>query len=179
MTTIPLHPPPANFTAAHALLGRLYLEHRDFLRRLLLGQAIPSRDVDDVVQEVFLAAWRRLECLVTPEQARPWLLVIGLNRARNYRKLSRHEREVFVGLGEDYPEQELPSSPDTLLQAMYGLFRLKRFLWKIGPRIRAVVMPYLEGRSIREIAEALGIKTKTAYARLHLAREHLKTLALA
>ncbi|TKD00515.1 sigma factor-like helix-turn-helix DNA-binding protein [Polyangium fumosum] len=36
-----------------------------------------------------------------------------------------------------------------------------------------------EGRSIREIAESLGIKTKTAYARLHLAREHLKTLALA
>nr|WP_232379860.1 sigma factor-like helix-turn-helix DNA-binding protein [Polyangium fumosum] len=119
MTTIPLHLPPANFTAAHALLGRLYLEHRAFLRRVLLGQSIPPRDVDDVVQDIFLTAWRRLECLIVPEQARPWLLVI------------------------------------------------------------AVVMPYLEGRSIREIAESLGIKTKTAHARLHLAREHLKTLALA
>ncbi|MDI1480153.1 RNA polymerase sigma factor [Polyangium sp. y55x31] len=179
MVTIPLHLPPANFTASHALLGRLYLEHREFLLRLLLTQAIPSRDVEDVVQEVFLTAWRRLECLVTPEQARPWLVVIGLNRASNYRKLARHEREVFVGLAEDCPEQEHASSPDTLLQAMYGLFRLKRFLWKVGPRIRAVVMPYLEGRSIREIAEALGIKTKTAYARLFLARRHLQTLALA
>ncbi|MDI1481173.1 sigma-70 family RNA polymerase sigma factor [Polyangium sp. y55x31] len=181
MATIPLHPPPANFTAAHALLGRLYLEHRNFLRRLLLKQAIPSRDVDDVVQEVFVTAWRRLECLVMPEQARPWLVVIGLNRASNYRKLARHEREVFTGLAEECPEQgqDDASSPDTLLQAMYGLFRLKRFLLKVGPRIRAVVAPYLEGRSIREIAEALGIKTKTAYARLSLARRHLQTLALA
>ncbi|MDI1451230.1 RNA polymerase sigma factor [Polyangium sp. 6x1] len=179
MVTLLVHPPPANFSTAHALLGRLYLEHRDFLRRLLLRQAIPSRDVEDLVQEVFLTAWRRLEYLVTPEQARPWLLVIGLNRASNYRKLLRHEREVFTGLAEDFAEQEDTSSPEELLHATYGLFRLKRFLGKIGPRIRAVVVPYLEGRSIREIAESLGIKMKTAHARLHLAREHLKTLALA
>jgi len=29
----------------------------------------------------FVAAWRRLECLVTPAHARPWLVVIGLNLA--------------------------------------------------------------------------------------------------
>ncbi|MDI1451327.1 RNA polymerase sigma factor [Polyangium sp. 6x1] len=179
MATIPLHPPPANFTAAHALLGRLYLEHRNFLRRLLLGQAIPSRDVDDLVQEVFLTAWRRLDCLVTPEQARPWLLVIGLNRASNYRKLLRHEREVFTGLAEDFAEQEDTSSPEELLHATYGFFRLKRFLAKIGPRIRDAVIPYLEGWSIAEIAASLGVKAKAVYSRLRLAREHLKTLALA
>ena len=179
MATIPLHSPPANFTAAHALLGRLYLEHRDFLRRLLLTQAIPPRDVEDVVQDVFVTAWRRLECLVTPEHARPWLLVIGLHRAGNYRKLARHEREVFSGLGEDHPEQAGASSPETLMHAMYGMFRLKRFLGKIGARIRDVVIPYLEGRSVREFAELLGLKPKTVYGRLHLARERLKTLALA
>ena len=41
------------------------------------------------------------------------------------------------------------------------------------------VVPYLKGRSIREIAEELGIKTKTAYTRLSLARRDLQTLALA
>ena len=62
---------------------------------------------------------------------------------------------------------------------MYGMFRLKRFLQKIGPRIRAVVLPYLEGRSIREIAAARGMKPKAVHGRLHLAREHPKTLAFA
>ncbi|MDI1451072.1 RNA polymerase sigma factor [Polyangium sp. 6x1] len=179
MTTILVHPPPANFSASHALLGRLYLEHRDFLRRVLLTQAIPSRDVEDLVQEVFLTAWRRLESLVTPEQARPWLLVIGLNRASNYRKLLRHEREVFAGLADDYAEQEESASTDTLLHATYGLFRLKRFLAKIRPRIRAAVIPYLEGWSIPEIAASLGIHVKAVYSRLHLARKHLKMLPLA
>jgi len=174
VSTIRIHSPPANFTTAHALLGRLYLEHRDFLRRLLLTQAIPSRDVEDVVQDVFLAAWRRLECLVTPAHARPWLVVIGLNLARNYRKLLRHEREVFT---REITEQEDTSSPGTLLQAIHGMFRLKRFLERIRPRIRAVVMPYLEGHSIQDIAESLRLKPKTVYSRLHLAREHLKTLA--
>jgi len=56
MATIPVRPPRANFSAAHALLGRLYLEHRAFLRRLLLGQLISPRDVDDLVQDVFVTA---------------------------------------------------------------------------------------------------------------------------
>nr|WP_269749951.1 sigma-70 region 4 domain-containing protein [Polyangium fumosum] len=43
--------------------------------------------------------------------------------------------------------------------------------------MRAVVLPYLEGHSIREIAATLGMKPKAVYGRLHLAREHLKTLA--
>src|SRR6185503_9519912 len=128
VTTILLHPPPANFSAAHVLLVRLYREHRAFLRRVLLGQAIPPRDVEDVVQEVFITAWRRLECLVMPEQARPWLLVIGLNKARNHRKLARCEREVFVGLAEDLPEPEDPATTGMLIKATYKLLRLKQFL---------------------------------------------------
>jgi len=179
MVTIPVHPPPANFSASHALLGRLYLEHRAFLCRLLLGQSVPPHDVDDVVQEVFLTAWRRLECLVTPEHARPWLLVIGLNHARNHRKLLRHEREVFTGLANDFAEQEDTSSAEALLHATYGMFRLERFLAKIGPRIRDAVIPFLEGQSIAEIAAALGIKVKAVYSRLRLARERLKMLSLA
>jgi len=43
---------------------------------------------------------------------------------------------------------------------------------------RAVVMPYLEGRSSHEIAGAIGLTWKTVDSRLHFAREHLKTLAL-
>ncbi|MDI1445526.1 RNA polymerase sigma factor [Polyangium sp. 6x1] len=179
MVTLLVHPPPANFSASHALLGRLYLEHRDFLRRLLLGQAVPPRDVEDVLQEVFFTVWRRLSCLVTPEQARPWLLVIGLNHARNYRTRLRYEREVLVGFSEDFPEQEDATSPDTLLHAIYGVFRLKRFLAKISPRIRDAVIPYLEGSSIAEIAASLGIKAKAVYSRLRLARKRLEMLSLA
>ncbi|TKD09456.1 RNA polymerase sigma factor [Polyangium fumosum] len=179
MVTILVHPPPANFSASHALLGRLYLEHRAFLRRLLLGQSVPPRDVEDVLQDIFVTVWRRLSCLVTPEQARPWLWVIGLNHARNYRKRLRYEREVLVGFAEDLPEQEDGTSPETLLQATYGMFRLKRFLGKLSARLRSAVIPYLEGRPITEIAASLGIKVKTAHSRLHLARKHLETLALA
>ncbi|MRG90902.1 hypothetical protein GF068_03045 [Polyangium spumosum] len=48
---------------------------------------------------------------------------------------------------------------------------------KSRPRIRAVLVPYLEGHSVREIAETLGLKLKTVYARVRLARERLKMLA--
>jgi len=180
MVTIVVHPPPANFSASHALLGRLYLEHRAFLRRLLLTQSVPPRDVEDVLQEVFITVWRRLSCLVTPEQARPWLAMIGLYHARNHRKLARCAREVLAGFAEDLPEQEEDgTSPETVLHAMYGVFRLKRFLEKMRPRIREAVIPYLEGWSVPEIAATLGIKVKAVYSRLRLARERLEMLSFA
>ncbi|MDC3957112.1 RNA polymerase sigma factor [Polyangium jinanense] len=177
MTTLHLHPPPANFSASHALLGRLYLEHRAFLRRLLLVQAVPLCDVEDVLQEVFITVWRRLSCLVTPEQARPWLALIGLNHARNHRRLVRRESEVLVGCAEELPEQEDRTTPETHLHAIYGVFRLKRFLEKIGPRLRAAVIPFLEGQSITEIATSLDIKAKAVEGRLRLARKRLEMLA--
>ncbi|MDI1446744.1 RNA polymerase sigma factor [Polyangium sp. 6x1] len=161
------------------MLGRLYLEHRDFLRRLLLGQAVPPRDVEDLLQDIFITVWRRLSCLVTPEQARPWLWVIGLNHARNYRNRLRYEREVLVGFSEDFPDQEDATSSETLLHAIYGMFRLKRFLGKLSPRIRDAVIPYLEGWSIAEIAASLGIKAKAVYSRVRLARKRLEMLGLA
>ncbi|WP_153817762.1 sigma factor-like helix-turn-helix DNA-binding protein [Polyangium spumosum] len=40
-----------------------------------------------------------------------------------------------------------------------------------------MLVPYLEGHSVREIAETLGLKLKTVYARVRLARERLKMLA--
>ncbi|MDC0745022.1 RNA polymerase sigma factor [Polyangium mundeleinium] len=160
------------------MLGRLYLEHRAFLRRLLLGQSVPPRDVEDVLQEVFVTVWRRLSCLVTPEQARPWLVIIGLNHARNHRKLARCEREVLAGFADDLPEREDDgASAETVLHAMYGMFRLKRFLEKMRPCIRVAVIPYLEGWSVPEIAATLGIKVKTVYSRLHLARKRLEMLS--
>ncbi|MDI3288552.1 sigma factor-like helix-turn-helix DNA-binding protein [Polyangium sp. 15x6] len=57
------------------------------------------------------------------------------------------------------------------------MFRLKRFLEKIGPRFRAAVIPFLEGQSITEIAASLGIKTKAVDGRLRLARKRLEMLA--
>ncbi|WP_372518268.1 sigma factor-like helix-turn-helix DNA-binding protein [Polyangium jinanense] len=37
----------------------------------------------------------------------------------------------------------------------------------------------MEGRSIGEIADLLGLELKTVYSRVHLAREHLKTFEFA
>ncbi|MDI1480441.1 sigma-70 region 4 domain-containing protein [Polyangium sp. y55x31] len=93
--------------------------------------------------------------------------------------LARYERQVLAGFAEDLPEQGDGTSAETYLHAMYGMFRLERFLEKMRPRIRAAVIPYLEGCSVPEIAATLGIKAKAVYSRLRLAQERLEMLSFA
>jgi len=179
MTRIPVRPGPAKFSPSEALFTRLYLEHRDFLRRLLLGQNIPPRDVDDLVQDTFVVAWLRLASLVAPGQARSWLCVIGFHLAANHRKRARFEREILTDLGDHLPElADEAASPHEILHSMYAMLRLRRFIERIGPKLREVFVPFaIEGKSPEEIAVALGIKRETVYGRLKLAREQIQRLA--
>ncbi len=178
MTRIPVRPGPAKFSPSEALFTRIYLEHRGFLRKLLLGQNIPPRDVDDLVQDTFVVAWLRLASLVAPGQARSWLCVIGFHLASNHRKRARFEREVLTELGDHLPElADESASPHETLQSMYAMLRLRRFIERIGPKLRAVFVPFaIEGRSPDEIAASLGITREAVYGRLKLARAHLQRL---
>lgn len=65
-----------------AAFGRLYDRFAPMVHGLLLAR-VPRSEVDDLVQEVFLQAMRRLDSLRNPEAFGPWLAAIARNRARD------------------------------------------------------------------------------------------------
>jgi RNA polymerase sigma-70 factor, ECF subfamily len=60
--------------------GRLYKDYVRMVHAILLGR-IPRRDVDDLVQEVFLTAYRRIRELRDPGAFGGWIAAIARNRA--------------------------------------------------------------------------------------------------
>ena len=73
-------------------IEELFRLHAGAVASLGLSVLHSVEEADDLVQEVFLRAWRALDRLEAREEARPWLMTIAIRVARTRlrrRKLSR------------------------------------------------------------------------------------------
>src|SRR5436309_9028520 len=72
--------------------ARLYAEYSRMVHAILLGR-VPRRDVDDLVQEVFLTAYTRIRELRDPAAFGGWIAAIARNRATDHMRQSREHVE--------------------------------------------------------------------------------------
>ena len=127
----------------------------------------------DVVQEVFIKAYRKLGQLKWPHRFRSWLYTIASNECKMWlRKHSReHKQEMPL---EDVPVEELDelavrshSDEDIELTVRSAMETL--------PTANQLVLSlhYMSGQSVKEIAEFMGISPGNVKVRLHRARKQL------
>ena len=128
-------------------------------------------DAEDVSQEAFLVALKRLEDCRDPGKFGGWFLTIVRNRAKNLLRRERLRRgeeltpEISPGVGgpaEDLKQLEIR---EQLSMGMEGLSEIRR---------EVLLLHDLEGWKHREIAERLGVPDGTVRSHLHFARKHLR-----
>jgi RNA polymerase sigma-70 factor, ECF subfamily len=151
----------------------LYREHFDFLWRSVQRLGVGVGAVDDVVQEVFLAAYRGSTNYDGRAPVRAWLFGIAVNITRmNRRGELRHRRRVEAAGQHVEPALE-PASQHAAVD------QLDRLLAELDDDQRSVVVSIeIEGMSPRDVAAALGVSVNTVYSRLRLARAHLQRAAI-
>lgn len=121
-----------------------------------------GEDCADAVQEALFKAWQNRDKLRSMDAFRPWLTRILVNVCQDM--LRRRARDNFAPLPEDIPVP--PPSHDAL--------ELEEALNSLTPEQRlAVVLHYLEGWSVKEIAEMHHIPSGTVKTRLMYARKRL------
>jgi RNA polymerase sigma-70 factor (ECF subfamily) len=159
-----------------ATFAEFYEEHVDFVwrnvRRLLRFDA----QVDDVTQEVFLVAMRRLDEFEGRSSARTWLYAI-LRRVVSDHRRARERRKIrdSADLEEIAAKDGGPHRSAERAEAVKVLHEL---LDKLDENKREVfILSELEQMTGREIAESLGITLSTVNARLRDAREELEVLS--
>ncbi|MGD0679828.1 MAG: RNA polymerase sigma factor [Polyangiaceae bacterium] len=137
------------------------------LRRLGVREA----DIEDLSHEVFLRVHARLADYDPARPIRPWLFGFAYRLASDYRRLARHRME----LNGVHVEAEDPAQPVDERMAVAERRKLVRSaLDAMDLERRAMlVLHYVDGVPVGEIAEALAIPLNTAYSRLRLAREEL------
>ncbi len=143
------------------------------------------RDVEashDVAQDVFLAAWRDLGKLRNPASFLPWLRQMTRNRAHHVlRGRVRLRRVVSDAEADDLlaaATDPRPGAGERLL-AEEEKRLLAEALGELSDEAREVVtLYYREGRSVRQVADLLGMREEAVKQRLSRARARLRQAML-
>lgn len=123
-----------------------------------------EQDCADAVQEALLAAWRGQERLRDENAMRAWLTRILINACNDV--LRKRKRMRLTELKDDLPAQP-PVDNLPLREALAAL----------EPKLRLpIVLHYLEGFSVEEIAQTLRIPSGTVKSRMSQGRKTLGQL---
>jgi len=134
--------------------SRLYADYSRMVHAVLLGR-VPRRDVDDLVQDVFVTAYTRIRELREPAAFGGWIAAIARNRATDYLRQSREQVELPDELpGGDAIEAETFA----VLEVIRGLPEAYR---------DTLLMRLMEGMSGQEIADRTGLAPGSVRVNLH------------
>ncbi len=125
-------------------------------------RVMPQADaVEDLVQEVFLAAWHSLENFRGESDLRHWLLGIARHKIEDYYRKRLREPEVPNEIDQDPSEQAVIPALEAQFDHRSSLEKTHRVLARL-PEIYSLVLlwRYLEQRSAREMAHLTGSAEK-------------------
>ncbi len=136
----------------------------------LIGDREAARDI---VQDAWLAIVRGIKRLDDPARFRSWAYRIVTNKCVDWTRRRIAQRSATRELQKTAAMRCDPPSGDESAESDVGLLRVA--LAALPGEQRAILsLHYLDGMSIAEIADALGIPAGTVKSRLHHARNRLR-----
>lgn len=164
---------------------RLVLEHQKQMLNIAYRMTGSYDDACDIVQEVFISAYRHIGSFEGRSRFSTWLCSITVNLAKNRLKQQTSEyaqKTTPLGTSDDHEDgcfHAEPASPEP--SALDCLERhavqqsVQDCIGTLAPDFRdVVVLRDIQGFSYREIGDMLGIAEGTVRSRLFRARDILR-----
>ncbi len=149
---------------------RLYQRHQSRVRAILYQLCDPTT-LDDLVQEVFLRAWKGLPKFRQSAQFSTWLYRIAWNVASDQRQIAAKGRSRLEALTHQSPTHQ--DAPD--LMHLHYQDLVQRGLKNLSFDHRSILVLHdLESVPQKEIAEILEIPVGTVKSRLFHARAAMR-----
>ena len=152
-----------------AAFGRLYERYARMVHGILLAR-VPPREVDDLVQEVFLAALRQLHALRDVSRFGAWLSAITRNRANDHYRKSGPEAALTEPVPENQPENR-GSKPADAEHAAAILAVVRRLPEAYR---EPLILRLVEGMTGPEIAARTGLTHGSVRVNLHRGMQQLR-----
>jgi RNA polymerase sigma factor (sigma-70 family) len=163
--------PSINWSAALA-------EHERWLRTVVLARVGEPQAVDEVMQEVSLAAVRSRSPLQDANKVAPWLYRLAVRQSLLYRRKQGRRRKLVDRFAERFHPTEQDSRTADPLDWLLAEERQKLIrvaMARLPSReLEILMLKYTEAWSYKEIARHLNIDDSAVESRLHRARARLR-----
>lgn len=147
----------------------LLVDHHAFVWRTLRRLGVPSSDVEDASQQVFLVAHRRLAEIV-PQSERSFFFQTALRVAADWRRSQKRRNEQAMLALPEVPD--LAANPEEMVDRQRQRALLDQVLGTLPLKLRAVFVLFeLEEMTLAEIAAMSDMPLGTVASRLRRARQ--------
>ncbi|MGN0115376.1 MAG: RNA polymerase sigma factor, partial [Acutalibacteraceae bacterium] len=154
---------------------KLYTLYSGKIYAVCMGYLHNSDDAEDIMQDTFVTAMRKLDTLNNPEKAERWLTRIAANKCKDYIKKQKpclidDENGGYDGIAADThtPEQSYDENITTR--------QLRSAVDDLPQNQRDVIVGfYFNQQSIKQLAKKLNLTQSAVKSILHRARKSLKT----
>ncbi len=154
----------------------LYRAHAGRLYSLACRMLGNPADAEDLLQEIFLSAHRKLESFRGESALGTWLYRLGMNQILDHVR-SRAGRASQITDGLDDATVLADASGHRLADRAIDRIDLERALAELPEGCRAAFLLHdVEGLEHREVSEVLGIAEGTSKSQVHKARLRLRGL---
>jgi RNA polymerase sigma-70 factor, ECF subfamily len=152
----------------------LFARHRLRVYRFALRMVRDESLAEDVLSDVFLDVWRQADKFEARAAVSTWLLAIT-----RFKALSATRRRLDVEL-DDEMAAAIPDpadDPELALQHTSDANMLRQCLIKLSPAHAEIIdLVYYHDKSVKEVAEIVGISDATVKTRMFYARKRLAQL---
>ncbi len=150
--------------AEREYLHALYRDHYPALRSYAASLGFRGETAEDLLQETYLAAIRRISVLQECENPRAYLIRILRNVIGYHLRSIKYASKLAEELQKRGPEEYRDElGPEILYRGLIG-----------DGELRLLLRFYGDGLSLKELAQELGIDLGACKMRLKRAREHLR-----
>lgn len=154
-------------------------QHDRWLRTVVYARLGEPQAVEDVMQEVSLAAVRQHAPLADASKVAPWLYRLAVTQTLMYRRKQGRRRKLTGNFARQVrPTEGTGPDADPLEWLLADERRrlVRKALSRLPRRDAEILsLKYSENWSYRELADHLGISPAATQARLHRARQRLRS----
>ncbi len=152
----------------------LFARYRVAIYRWLLRLVSDEALAEDLLSDVFLDVWRKAASFEARSSVATWLLAIA-----RYKALSARRQQPHAELNDELASTvaDPADDPELVLQKKDRGELLRQSLAKLSREHGEVIdLVYYHGKSVKEVAETIGINEATVKTRMFYARKKLAQL---
>lgn len=144
----------------------MFERYTNLLYRLCYSILLVREDAEDAVQDVFLKYYRKQPTFADEDHEKAWFIRVAVNHCKDIlRRRKLREFIPFSEVEELLAEKEAETDDSGVLQALFELTDRYRIV---------MILHYLEGYPVKEVARLCGISQSAVKMRLSRGREQLK-----